>query len=55
LLTQKAIPFQQQCPLEVKFRGGLLGEFRADLVVDSTVIVEVKAAQSIEIAHEKQL
>jgi len=32
-----------------------MGEFRADLVVESLVIVELKALQAIESAHERQL
>lgn len=55
LLTERGIAFQQQFPLYVSFRGKQLGEFRADLVVESLVIVEFKAVQSLDTAHEKQL
>jgi GxxExxY protein len=55
LLAERSIPFQQQYPLDVIFRGTPLGEFRADLIVDLKVIIELKATQNIEVAHEKQL
>ena len=55
LLSEKKIPFQQQYSLDVRFRGTILGEFRADLIVSSAVIVELKAAQNIDIGHERQL
>ena len=32
-----------------------MGEFRADLVVESIVIVELNALQAIESVHERQL
>lgn len=41
--------------LPVYFRGRLVGEYRADLIVDDRVIVEVKAVQSITAAHRSQL
>jgi GxxExxY protein len=54
-LQQAGLKFEQQCPINVCFRGLSLGEFRADLVVESLIIVELKAVQTIESAHERQL
>lgn len=42
-------------PIEVQFRGRVVGEFRADLVVEDAVVVELKAARSLDPAHEAQL
>lgn len=42
-------------PLQVWFRGGVIGTFEADLVVDNTVIVEVKAVAAIDAYAEAQL
>jgi GxxExxY protein len=39
----------------VWFRGQKIGDFRADLVVDEKVIVELKSGRGIEPAWEKQL
>lgn len=55
LLQERGIRFQQQVPLAVTFRGSELGEFRADMIVESVVIVEFKAAQKLDLAHEKQI
>jgi GxxExxY protein len=41
--------------VKVNFRGIEVGEYRADLVVQSLVIVELKAVQVLESAHERQL
>jgi len=54
-LEQAGLRFAQQFPIDVSFRGIAMGEFRADLVVESLVIVELKALQAIESAHERQL
>jgi len=39
----------------VRFRGQQVGDFRADLLVDGRVLLELKAAHTIDQAHEKQL
>jgi len=39
----------------VSFRGRLVGVFRADIVVDGNIIVELKTAESISKAHEAQV
>ena len=39
----------------VFFRGVNVGDFRADLVVNDCVLLELKTAETIVIAHEAQL
>jgi GxxExxY protein len=46
---------EQERPVEVKFRGTIVGLYRTDLVVDDKVIVELKCARSLENANEAQL
>ncbi|MFC1463530.1 MAG: GxxExxY protein [Candidatus Brachytrichaceae bacterium NZ_4S206] len=41
--------------LSVHYREHLVGEFIADLIVDGTLIVELKAIQTLTTAHEVQL
>jgi GxxExxY protein len=41
--------------LVARFRGQVIGEFKADLVVSGSVIVEMKAVRSLEPAHEAQI
>lgn len=45
---------EKEVPLTARFRGHIVGEFRADLVVSGRVIVEVKAAKCIDAKHEAQ-
>jgi GxxExxY protein len=44
-----------QVPLPVWFRGHRIGEFRADILVENTVLLELKAARAFDPAHEAQL
>ena len=37
----------QQAPIEVRFMGGLVGEYRADLLVSHRLIVEVKSVTTL--------
>jgi GxxExxY protein len=54
-LSQAGIRVERQVPIEVRFRGQQVGDFRADLLVDGRVLLELKAARTIDQAHEKQL
>lgn len=45
----------QEAPLRVAFRGQTVGEFRADLLVEERLIVEIKAVSHLVEAHEIQL
>ncbi len=46
---------QQQVPIKVYFEGVHVGEYFADLLVDDLVILEGKAAEAIDSAHEAQV
>jgi GxxExxY protein len=54
-LRNRGLLANQQIPIKVFFEGVLVGEYCADLEVDSSVIVEIKAADEIHPAHEAQL
>ncbi len=45
----------RQVPIPVWFRGHKVGDFYADLVVENTVVLELKTARNIDSAHEAQL
>lgn len=45
----------EEVPIEVTSRGRVLGFFRADLVVEHSVILELKAVRAVEELHERQL
>ncbi len=54
-LQEKGIKVAQQFPIPVWFRGRRIGEFKADIAVDDKVILELKAARTIDPSHEAQL
>ena len=54
-LTDSDLRFERQAPINVWFRGQQIGEFRADLVIEDAVIVELKAVQAIKPIHEAQI
>lgn len=55
VLAENNIFFQRQMAVPVWFHDQQIGEFRADLLVDRKVLVELKTGRDIEPAWEKQL
>ena len=53
-LADAGIFFQRQLALPVWFRGRRIGEFRADLVVENKIIIELKTGSRIDLQWEKQ-
>jgi GxxExxY protein len=45
----------REVPVPVWFRGRKVGQYYADLIVDGVVLLELKAARTLESAHEAQL
>lgn len=54
-LPQAGLKVERQVPLRVTFRGVVVGDFRADLLVENSVLLELKASRDIDPAHEAQL
>ena len=54
-LASSKIIAERQKPIEVKYKEQCVGNFVADLVIDQTLIVELKAVQTILPIHEVQL
>jgi GxxExxY protein len=48
VLEEAGMQVEQETSLEVSFRGHSIGTFYADLVVERTILVEVKASATIE-------
>lgn len=44
-----------EVPLPVHFRGRLVGDYRADLLVDHEVLVEVKSVERLAPTHRAQV
>lgn len=53
-LAEAGLSVKRQVPIAVWYRGQQIGEFRADLVVNDLVLLELKAAKSIDPSFEKQ-
>jgi GxxExxY protein len=56
-LELSGLGLQAACeyPLEVVYKGAIVGTYFADLLVERSVICEVKAVQNIASEHEAQL
>ena len=46
---------ERQKSIAVTFRGNVIGDFKTDLIVEGSVIVELKAVCTLDPAHEAQL
>lgn len=54
-LAEAGLAVEQQAPIGVSFRGQVVGEFRADLLVERRVLIELKACRALEPAHDAQM
>jgi GxxExxY protein len=54
-LQNHGLKVQQQKPLQVQYKGNIVGDYVADMVVADKVILEIKAIRHILPAHEVQL
>jgi GxxExxY protein len=55
LLTRAGLRVARQVPFEIVFHGESVGSYRADLVVESRIVVEIKAGRAIIPQHTAQL
>lgn len=54
-LKQAGFDVQEEVPLSVFFRGEKVGTFYSDLLINKSVILELKIAEQITRSHEAQL
>ena len=54
-LVEEGLQVASQVPVPVYFRGQIVRDFRADLVVNSEVLLELKAMQALDRVHEAQV
>lgn len=52
---QAGLSVEREMSLSVRFRGEVVGHFRADLVVGGAVLVEAKACMCLSQAHKAQV
>ena len=54
-LHDNGLKAEKEVPITVHYNNHIVGEFRADIVVENAVVIELKAVQQLTIAHEAQL
>jgi GxxExxY protein len=54
-LRNEGLTASLQQPITVHYRGEVVGEFVADIVVENVIIVELKSVRRVVKAHEVQL
>lgn len=54
-LRSLGLSVEQQKPISVYYKGSMVGEYFADLVVNDLLIVELKSVEALAHAHEAQL
>ncbi len=53
-LRKSGLAVSQQHPMVVRYDGIVIGEYAVDLLVERTVLVELKAAKAIDDIHRAQ-
>ena len=54
-LNKIGLSYEIEKPISVFYENVLVGDFKADIVVEGILILELKAVQSLHMAHEIQL
>ena len=54
-LQQNGLKAEAQKPLKVDFRGHVVGDFFADLIVEDKILIELKAIRQLAPQHEAQI
>jgi len=55
LLREKGLKAISQAPIVVEFRGQIVGEFFADILVEDKIVVELKAVKKLASEHLAQV
>jgi len=54
-MREQGLDVKTEKSFDVMYKGRSVGSFRADIVVEDNIIVEVKAVHSLAVPHEIQL
>ena len=54
-LLERGIKYQKDVGVDIFYKGRRLQEYRLDLIVESVVVVEVKAVSQVDPIHNSQL
>lgn len=53
-LRESGLSVRQQEPMSVRYKGVVVGEYVADLLIEASVIVELKAVKTLDDVHMAQ-
>lgn len=54
-LINRKLNAENQVPIKVEYKGELVGDYYADIVVENKIILEIKAIEKLQKIHEAQL
>jgi len=54
-LEKRGLNAQAQCPVQVKYKGQIVGDYIADIVVENKVVLELKTVDDLTSVHIAQL
>ncbi len=54
-LREAGFRVEKEARLTIEYHGEIIGDYRADLLVDNQVIIELKAVSELHTIHEQQL
>ena len=54
-IRSRGLKAESQVPINVHYKGKLVGEYYADIIVENQVILELKVVEKIEKVHEAQM
>jgi GxxExxY protein len=54
-LSERGIPFVEETPIDVKYKGKKIGVYKPDFIIDDKVILEVKVTPVITKAMKDQV
>ena len=54
-LRKLHLNYETEKQIQIFYDGIIVGDYRADIIVDNRLILELKATQELSIAHEVQL
>ena len=54
-LALRGLPFEAQAPIAMDYKGGSVGQFFADFIVDGLVVIELKAVERVLAVHQAQV
>ncbi len=54
-LKENGLKAENQLPIKVQYKGEVVGDYYADIVVENKIILEIKAIEKLLKVHEAQL